>query len=129
MNGKGLKISEWKYEVVTLPKIWMKIFGKFCPKYQGRFFQIFSFIFWAMWLLHIFILKFPDLYVMPKSIFAFKVQSQLTDHCTSQLLKSIDKTQGSLVLFFFWKDLWGAIAQFLWRIDELQLKSIPNKGQ
>ena len=31
-NAKGQEISEWKYEVVTLPKIWTKKFEKFCPE-------------------------------------------------------------------------------------------------
>ena len=61
-NGpKGQLISEWKYEVVTLPKIWMKKFEKFCPKYSGQNFSNFSSIFWAMWRLYTFILKFTDL--------------------------------------------------------------------
>ena len=57
---KGQEISEWKYEVVALPKIWMKKFENFYPECLGRIFQIFSFIFWAMQWLHIFILKLPD---------------------------------------------------------------------
>ena len=61
-ESKGQYISKWKYEVVALPKIWMKKFEKVCPKYSGQNFSNFSFIFWAMRRLHIFILKFTDLY-------------------------------------------------------------------
>ena len=32
---QGQEISEWKYEVVALPKIWTKKFEKFCPEYLG----------------------------------------------------------------------------------------------
>ena len=49
------------YEVVALPKIWTKKFEKFSPKYSGQNFSNFSFIFWAMWRLYTFILKFTDL--------------------------------------------------------------------
>ena len=38
-------------------KIWTKKFENFCPKLQGRIFQIFSFIFWAMRRLHFFIFE------------------------------------------------------------------------
>ena len=51
---KGQEISERIYEVVALPKMWMKKLEKFCP-------EVFSFIFWAMRQLCIFVLKFPDL--------------------------------------------------------------------
>ena len=61
INSKGQEISEWKFEVAVLPKIWMKKIEKFCPKYSGQNFSNFLFIFWAMGQIHIFILKFPDL--------------------------------------------------------------------
>ena len=38
---KGQFISEWKYEVVTLPKIWTKKFEKFFPEYLGQNFSTF----------------------------------------------------------------------------------------
>ena len=31
-RSKGQEISEWKYKVVALPKIWTKNFEKSCPK-------------------------------------------------------------------------------------------------
>ena len=58
---KGQEISEWKYEVVVLPKTWTKNLKKSVLSIQDRIFQIFSFILWAMRRLHIFILKFPAL--------------------------------------------------------------------
>ena len=43
---KGQEISEWKYEVVALPKIWSKKFEKFCPEYlRQNFSNLFVHIF------------------------------------------------------------------------------------
>ena len=39
--GKGQEISEQKYEVVALTKIWTKKFEKFCPEHLGQNFSIF----------------------------------------------------------------------------------------
>ena len=62
-STKGQEISEWIYEVVALPIICMnEKLEKLCPEVLGWNFSIFLFIFWAMRWLHIFILKFPDLY-------------------------------------------------------------------
>ena len=36
---KGQQISEWKYEVVALPKIWTKKIEKFCPEYLRQNFS------------------------------------------------------------------------------------------
>ena len=55
-HAKGQEISEWKFEVVALPKIWTSKFEKFCPKYSGQNFSNFF--------VHIFILKFADLYAV-----------------------------------------------------------------
>ena len=41
INSKGQEISEWKFEVVALPKIWTKKIEKFCPKYSGQNFSNF----------------------------------------------------------------------------------------
>ena len=41
LSTKGQEISEWKYEVVSLPKIWTKKFENFCPEYLGQNFSIF----------------------------------------------------------------------------------------
>ena len=38
---KGQEVSEWKFEVVALAKIWRKKFEKFCPKYSGPFSNFF----------------------------------------------------------------------------------------
>ena len=59
---KGQEISKRKYGVVPLPKIWTKNFKNSALNTWGRIFQIFSFIFWAIRRLYIFILKFIDLY-------------------------------------------------------------------
>ena len=32
VRSKDQEISEWKYKVVALPKIWTKKLEKFCPK-------------------------------------------------------------------------------------------------
>ena len=34
--SKGQEISEWMYEVVTLPKKWSKKLEKFCPIVSGK---------------------------------------------------------------------------------------------
>ena len=39
--SNGQEISEWIYEVVTMPKIWTKKLEKFCPIVSGQNFSKF----------------------------------------------------------------------------------------
>ena len=64
-RSNGQEISEWKYKGVALPKkIWTKEFESI----RAEFFK-----FWAKRRLHIFILKFPDLYIYLKVIVYYLV--------------------------------------------------------
>ena len=36
VDSKGQLISEWIYEVIVSPKIWMKNCQDFCPHYTGQ---------------------------------------------------------------------------------------------
>ena len=101
IKTKGQEISEWKYGVIPLPKIWTKKFEKFCPEYLGQNFSIFfvrilsnattsnfhSEISWSLLLMHFMTLS----WLMKKTCMMIDAIENVLKCCLILKIASLDK--------------------------------------